>query len=216
MTTKTAKSILLIAMCGLLAGCDVGMREASSPQNNPSLSHSEAHPKLSFHKPKNFVSAVGRLREIHESLVADGEFPEPVSFQYVEVIHGEGPSGHSHFYTAESYDANHDSHHDQYPGENHEHEEDETVKYHSTTVNVRTELTDVVAWLPEIAAESDFNEADWNSVKTISEQLKEFLEAIDSSSPDASFRDAWKLKSEDIRALLGELEMLSASLGAVK
>lgn len=33
-----------------------------------------------------------------------------------------------------------------------------------TEVNVETELRDVVRWLPELAAQSDLNEADWNVV----------------------------------------------------
>lgn len=206
--------LLLIAAGGMLTGCDADRQQASSGQLKPSSSHVDSHPKLSFHQPDSFPAAIQRLLQIHKSLVGDGDFPEPVSFDYVEVIHGEGASGHSHFYAADEYDPNQDGHDDGFPGEHHE--EHETVEHHSTTVDLRTELNDLVGWLPEIAAESDFKEADWNSVKTIAGRLTEIIDAMDPKSSDASFRESWIKESESVDDMLGKLQELSDSLEAGK
>lgn len=50
-----------------------------------------------------------------------------------------------------------------------------------TEVNVETELRDVVRWLPELAAQSDLNEADWNLVDGATiELIDQFAKAKES------------------------------------
>ena len=61
----------------------------------------------------------------------------------VEVVHVHGPSAHSHFYSAASYQANEN-------GQGHGEylygrcEAEESVKHHSMEVGLRTELADVI------------------------------------------------------------------------
>ena len=214
MKFKEITTICLIAICALLTGCDAESQQGkSSQENSDSASHSQ--PKLSLHKPKEFSAAVQRLCQMHESLIGDGDFPAPITIPYVEVIHGEGASGHSHYYSASEYEAmGEKTEHDGFPGEHSE--EDEKVKERSMEIDLRTELTDVARWLPEIAAKSNLNEADWNSVKSISNRLTSVIEAIASDSTDASFRESWKQKSKEAEAILNELQTFVDSSGATK
>jgi len=194
--------------CALLVGCNTASQPASSDQEKSSAKGKDMQPKLSLHKPKTFPNAITRLKQMHEALLEDGEFPAPTTVHYVEVIHGTGASGHSHYYSAADYEANKgegEEDHDHYPGE-HDHEEHETVKQRSMEVDLRTELTDVVRWLPDIAAKSDLNETAWNSVDSISGRLTEIINAIEADAADDSFRATWKLKSKEIDSMLGELQ----------
>ena len=209
------KSVNSLAMClfvvaTLLVGCNGNSRQADSNQKK---AVSSSHPKL--YKPKTFSAATQRLKQIHESLVADGDFPDPVKVEYVEVLHGQGASAHSHFYSAASYQANKNGHgHDDH-SDGHS-EVDERVKHHSMEVGLRTELADIIIWLPKIAAKSNLSEADWISVDSISSQLTKIVGEIGADLPDASFRDAWKLKSDEIKTALDKVQAINDSVGAVK
>ena len=204
-------TICLLMMGALLVGCDTATQQADSNQGE-SIKGKNSQPNLLLHKPKTFAIAVQRLKQIDESLLADGDFPAPTTIKYVEVIHGTGASGHSHYYTAESYDAHggedeHDDHH----------EEDETVKRRSVEIDTRTELTDITRWLPDIAAKSSLNENGWKSVKSISNRLTEIIDSISADASDEAFREAWKLKSKEIEPMLDELDTLAdASSGDMK
>lgn len=205
------KTVCLVAACALLVGCNTDSEQANSNQEQDSEAHSHSHPKLSLHKPKTLSSAVQRLRLLHQSMVSEGEFPTPLTIDYVEVIHGKGSSGHSHYYSAADFDTHGgDDHEDEH------HEEDEEIKRHSMEIGPRMELADVAGWLPSIAAKSNLNEADWNSVKKISTNLTTLLESIASDASDTSFRDSWKLKSEEIESQLDELQSFVDSAGDSK
>lgn len=211
-STKMKTTIGLIVMCALMVGCDSGSQQANSNQaaSSHTESDSHSHPNLSLHKPKTFASAVQRLKQMHESLLADGEFPEPITIQYVEVIHGTGASGHSHFYSAADYEASGDEHKDDgYPGEHSA--EDETVKHRSMEVDLRKELTDIAGWVPGIAAKSNLNETDWNSIKSTSIRLSKIIGAIESDAADNLFRESWVGKSEEIESILDELQTFADS-----
>ena len=195
-------AIYLLVMGALLMGCDTATQQANSNQG-AAIKEKDSQPNLSLHKPKTFAIAVQRLKQLDESLLADGDFPAPSTIKYVEVIHGTGASGHSHYYTAESYDAHggedkHDDHH----------EEDETVKRRSVEIGLRREVTDIAGWLPDIAAQSNLNESGWNSVKFISSQLAEIIDSIPADASDETFRESWKLKSKEIKPMLNELQTL--------
>lgn len=200
------RAICLIAMLALVVGCNTG-----AEQDSAQSSDSHAHPNLSLHKPKNLSTAIDRLQQMHASLIADGELPAPISIPYVEVIHGEGAAGHSHFYSEAEFEAGEEDDQD-----DHHHEEDEKVKHHTMEIDLRTELADVIGWLPDIAAKSDLTETDWNSVKSTSSSLTEIIDGVPSDASDASFRETWKTKSEEIKAMLDGLKGFADSSGAVK
>ncbi|MFK7766155.1 MAG: hypothetical protein AB8B55_02850 [Mariniblastus sp.] len=216
MKFKTITAVCLISTVALLAGCSSDLQQANSNQKNASQkSDSASHPKLSLHKPKELSAAIQRVSQLHESLMASGDFPSPVKIPYVEVIHGEGAAGHSHFYSEADYEATEgNTAHDGYPGEHHE--EDEKVKHHTMEIDVRTELTDIAGWLPDIAAKSNLNEADWNSVKSLSSSFTKVISEIAPDASDASFRESWKLKSKEIEAMLDDFGELVDSSGAKK
>ena len=197
MPTTIFSSFLLLAV---LSGC-----------NNPTQSTSESKPaadsgpNLSFCRPKKLSVAIARLQEMHESLMADGDFPSPVKVDYVEVIHGTGPSGHSHYYLAADYEAQEDGHSEH---EGHHHE-DEAIKHSVLEVDLRSELANIVSWLPDLAAKSDLGESDWKTVSAVSNNFKEMLAAIPSDSTDAAFRDAWTGRASEIKTELEQLSKIS-------
>lgn len=224
--TKVKTAICFVVMCTLLVGCENASQQMSSDRGQSAGAESGAEngatPKLSLHKPKTLTAAVERLQQIHRSLLGDGDFPAPTTIQYVEVIHGTGASGHSHYYTAADFEAtggaddhdhDHDHGHDDHGHDDHDHagerhrEEGEVIKRRSLEVDLRTELTDIVRWMPDIAAKSDLNESQWNFVKSISDQLTAIIDgAAADATDDSSFRQAWRLKTEKIEPMLGELQ----------
>jgi hypothetical protein len=210
---KSLSTIIgFLAICVILAGCGES-QQSDSDQNGSSKKNadSDTHPNLSLHKPKSLSVAVLRLKEMHEALVADGDFPAPKTIKYVEVIHGQGASGHSHFYSAADYEANGGDEHD----DDHE-EEHEKVEHRSMEIDLRTELTDITGWLPDIAADSNLNETEWNSVEAISDRLSKIIGTIAADESDSSFRESWKLKSKEVESMLGDLEKFVDSSGTSK
>lgn len=71
----------------------------------------------------------------------------------------------------------------------------------------RTELADILRWLPEIAGESQLNETGWRDVVTIATELAALFERRPPGSPDGG-NDATR-RTE----LLEALERLSAQAG---
>ena len=165
--------------------------------------------KLTFHCPKNFSSAITRVQKIHDTLIGTDEFPQPLKIKYVEVVHGEGASAHSHYYLASKYQ----------PGkgtEDHDEEMKETVKEREYEVNFRTELADIMRWLPSLASQTDLEETDWNSVSDISKQFKEIIASVSEDKSDADFRQNWKSNESEINKLLQKLKEMNAKLGAAE
>ena len=129
------------------------------------------------------------------------------------MIHGQGASAHSHFHRADDYEAHEDGEHD----DDHHHEEDEKVEHSSVEVDLRTELSDVVAWLPDIAAQSNLNEAAWTSANSTSRSLTKIIDAIGEEATDNEFRESWRKQSKEIEPMLDGLQTLSdASSGEAK
>lgn len=194
-TAPFACSVLLI---GILFGCQ--------PNSNTAVSELDIAPQagLKLHQPKTFSAAINRLAEINESLLSAAPFPEPLQVDYVEVVHGSGPGGHSHFYLAAAYDANGEEEH----GDHHS-EEDETVKRLVATIPLKTELPDVVKWLPDLAAESNTSESDWTIASDTAKRLTQILDAIPEDTSDKDFRDAWKQQAKEIEPLLTKLQTLA-------
>lgn len=75
-----------------------------------------------------------------------------------------------------------------------------------TEVTVETELRDVVRWLPELAAQSDLKEADWNVVDEATRDL------IDSFSQAKEPPEKWMVQGET----LAKIAQLPQQLAAVR
>lgn len=204
MKSKSSLTISLLFVAALLVGCSAEPRQANSNHGD-----SSSHPEL--YRPKTMPVAIQRLKQIHESLMAEGEFPAPVTIEYVEVLHGQGASAHSHFYLAADFEANEN-------GEGHDRhkEDDERVKHHSMEVGLRTELVDIITWLPKIAAKSNLNESNWNSVNSISSRLAKIIDEVGVDVSDDSFRESWKSKSDEIQPMLNEIQAIIDSTGVVQ
>lgn len=190
-------------LLAIFSGCSEQTAKSSGASDS-----SEAHHNLSLHKPKNLSAAVSRMVELHESLISSDAFPEPAKIKYVEVIHGMGPGGHSHFYLESEYDpaAGHEEQ-SAFPGEEVESEE---VKHLVAEVDCRTELKDITGWLPDIAAWGESSESDWKVASNASKRLQEILDAIPEDASDASFRDSWKAKSKEVEVIFDELKAIVA------
>jgi hypothetical protein len=189
-------SLLLLAV---LSGCNNNKQPAPA-----SKAAAESGPNLSFCRPKKLSAAIARLQEMHEVLLAPGDFPSPVKVDYVEVIHGTGPSGHSHYYLAADYEAQGEGH-DEHGGHHHE---DEAVKHSVLELDLQSELTNIVAWLPDLAAKSDLGESDWKTVSAVSKRLKEIISAIPSDPADAAFRESWTARANEIQTELEQLNKI--------
>lgn len=203
-----AYAICAVSMVTLLMGCG----GPAEPPGTTTQVDKPKHPNLKFHRPKTLLAAVQRLSIIHEAVNGEGKLPSPTSFDYVEVIHGRGPSAHSHFYLADNFDSvmEHDE-------EGHDEEEHETIERHTAVVDFRTEFADVVKWLPDIAAASDLGSADWQSISDVSKKMDEAFVSIPSDILDPTFRDSWKQKSSEIEAMLKIVQgTLAATTGDAK
>lgn len=75
-----------------------------------------------------------------------------------------------------------------------------------TEVTVETELRDVVRWLPELAAQSDLKEVDWNVVDEATRDL------IDSFSQAKEPPEKWLIQGET----LAKIAQLPQQLAAVR
>lgn len=207
---RITQIICSILMTGMLFGCQP---DGSSVDSKSETSSTAPRHGLKLHKPKTLPIAVDRLIEINASLQSEDPFPRPLKIEYVEVIHGTGPGAHSHFYPASSYDANgkreEHAHHDFH--------EEESIKRLVAEIPLRTELKDIVKWLPDVAAKSNTSEADWTTVSDTAKSLTKVIEGISSDASDVDYRDAWKKQSKEIEPLLTTLKTLSAkSTGETK
>ena len=205
--TLTICSVLLF---GMLLGCQPN---SSTVDSQPGTNSQAPRHGLKLHKPKTLPLAVTRLFQINESLLSEDPFPAPLEIDYVEVIHGTGPGGHSHFYPASTYDAKgeHDDHHDDHS------EEEESIKRLTAEIPLQTEVKDIVKWLPDLAAKSNASEADWTTVSDTSKSLTKIIAGIAKEASDADFRAAWSKQTKEIEALLAKLKTVSAkSTGEMK
>ncbi len=162
--------ILVFALTGWLflsGGCQPSDVTQSKADNKKEL------PKLRFHQPKNFDAAVERFAEIQKAVMAEGPLPDQRIFNVVETIHGSGPGAHSHYHL-DSQASVHD--HEGDNSQSHGHDATETnEKLHEVQIDVFTELVDIVKWMPDIAADTDIDKDDWQTVKTKSADLHKTL-----------------------------------------
>jgi len=171
-----------------LIGCAGPSSETSSNDGAQSAKKSSL-PYFSFHQPKEIKVAVERIRELHDAITGSDPLPEPIFYQVKEVVHGSGPSEHSHYYfhdpkTAEKDEAT--------PAETDPVDEDGHVttgeNIHDVTVEPLAELKDLMRWLPKIASNGDMPESEWVKVNQISKELAPKLREILKQSNDSQKR----------------------------
>lgn len=122
-------------------------------------------PKLKFHRPKSLLAVAKRLDEICTALQSEGPIPEPIQFTVIELVHGEGSGAHSHYYldkSAGSSDPNVEA------GDEPDYDDHGGMKSveltHQLEIDVFTELSDVILWIPNIAAAEGLEESEWTVI----------------------------------------------------
>jgi ABC-type Zn2+ transport system substrate-binding protein/surface adhesin len=208
MTIKRASAFLLTLFCVTMIMCGTGCQQTASKSG----AKENELPKLKFHKPHNFRLAVERLREIHDLIVAEEELPAAITYTVVEVrhAHADGES-HVHYNLVKDEDHDHDEHEEghEHHGD-HEHEEafDEETKEHIVHVEIFTELTDIVRWLPGIASDSDMAAVDWKLVDATSDELTSKLEPITGAGAVKTQREKFRNSADEISAAITKLEAI--------
>jgi hypothetical protein len=205
------KSFFAAVFCGVFIVCLLTLQSGCEGQGGAATNQAKPKkPNLKFHRPKTLDEAVTRLSAIHDAVKGESELPAARTFDYVEVIHGQGASAHSHYYMADSY--NSAMEHDEEEG--HHDEEHETIERHTAEVDFRTEFADVVRWLPDIAAASDLSSTDWQSVSDVSKKVTKLLKSIPTDPSDSKLREAWMQNSDEINEMISGLQkMLVAKSG---
>ena len=112
------------------------------------------HYSFPSHKPVNFPAAVDRLQQVHQELVKG-----PLVARKVHAVHHD-----------------HDHHH----GHHHSHDH----AHHHVHLDALQEISDIVRWLPELAADSDLSEESWNRVYATAKSLEVILADASARSGD--------------------------------
>jgi hypothetical protein len=188
---SAAVSILLL---NILCGCN----ESSSQQAEKATE--KPIPKQRFHLPKAYPKGVERIRELFDSVSGDGELPEPITYQVLEIMHGTGAAAHSHYHLLKG------SGDQEFEDDGHE-----TVgeKTHTVVVDWSSELTDLARWLPKIAVGGDMDEQTWIKVQDLSASLSGELEsAFKGAGNAAAKREAVRQRAESIAGTIEQLEYL--------
>ena len=166
-------------------------------------SKESSHPYFAFHRPEEIKAAVGRIRELHDTITSSQPLPEPIAYQVKEVIHGSGPGKHSHYYLhdpANEDSAQHDDHDGHVTtGEN----------IHDVTVEPLAELKDLIRWLPKIASNGDMPESQWEKFNQISKELApQLIEIVKQSDDNEKQRVVYKKIAESLESKISTLEKL--------
>lgn len=184
--------VVVLELC--FAGC------SRDPAINFSERHVQTLRKMKFHRPGNAKLATIRMRQIHNVLNSETETPDPIQFSVVEVIHGEGKNSHSHFYLESNWDPEFDDDHGGMKTE---------VKGHQHRVDIFTELLDIVAWMPNIAAASNLTEEEWNTVTSACNSIEKLIgKKLNEDKSITEKRAAFKLFASQMDCLLSQLESM--------
>lgn len=186
----------LSAVSVVCIGCGEVSKEQSAKQDVKKI------PKQKFHRPKNLAAAIIRLEGIHASLVSDAPIPEPKKYTVIEIIHGTGASAHSHFHLANP-DGSHDNNMDDH--EDHEKMESKEVT-HQVEVDVFTELSDVIRWLPRIAAKESLDETAWLLVNQKVKSLESLSSELNAANLDSVKRAIFEKHANSIDELIQQLK----------
>ena len=85
----------------------------------------------------------------------------------------------------------------------------------SDQIEVHQELSDVVRWLPELAADSDLGKDAWDKIHATTQRMDAMLTPV-RAAPPTERADAYRKQSVDLAACLGELTMLAADFRAAE
>jgi len=183
-----------VALLCLLLGCDQSGRQPTAVKKEKPI------PKQRFHLPKTYPKGVARIRELFDAANGEGNLPEPISYQVLEILHGTGAAAHSHFHLLkDSKEQNFDDDGHVKMGE----------KTHEITVEWSSELSDLAKWLPKIAVGGDMNEQNWLKVRDLSATLSSELEtAFKDANDELSKRESLKQRGESIAKIIEQLETL--------
>lgn len=72
---------------------------------------------------------------------------------------------------------------------------------HSDETDEFQELLDVVDWIPELAADSDLNEADWNTARSAAETVRQSLESRRSGDGILNLKDLDSAIADQVQTL---------------
>ena len=151
-----ALGAMIVGLSFFICGCDAPMgADGGTDVVEKKL------PKMQFHKPKSFAAAVSRLDEIHKAVMSESDLPAPKKFKVVEIIHGTGASAHSHYHLAK----------EETPDFSHEEVHESSEKTHEVEVDIITEMSDLVLWLPKIAGDGDMEKESWEKVRSEAKTL---------------------------------------------
>ena len=95
----------------------------------------------------------------------------------------------------------------------HDHDHEDSKKHH-ISVDVFTELADVVRWLPKIASDGDLPQKEWKQAKALSEEMSEHLETIGTGLPTVQ-RTNYQSDSSSMEKWIGELESIVKSTSSM-
>ena len=98
---------------GIMAVACVGIVSFSGCEQVSDVSKAKKKPlpKMDFHKPDSFSAAVGRIREIHDTLVSEDKLPAPITYTVKEVSHSHGDGdAHVHYHLADEHTHDHGDH----------------------------------------------------------------------------------------------------------
>ena len=166
----------LVCMMSLISiGCDSGIASTSNDSGQVKKKRTRS---FTFHKPREFNTAIARIRELHDVISGSDALPDPIGYQVKEVIHGSGVNAHSHFFL---YDPAETKEHDFGEEEDHETTGEKII---DVKVVPFVELYDIARWLPKIASGGDMPESDWVQVNEISKELTPALDAILASATE--------------------------------
>jgi hypothetical protein len=208
-------TVLVCMMPLAIIGCDAGPDNTNTSSNNSETVKDRTPKTFSFHRPESYENAMSRIRELHEAISSSDPMPDPIEYQVKEVVHGEGPSGHSHFYfhdpAAESQEDFEPHDKDPFTGE--AVGEDGHVTTDENIIDVKvdpfSELRDIMRWLPKIASGGDMPEAKWDQVNDISKELTPVLdEILEGTTDDDKRRASYLEKADSITGHLSTLEGL--------
>lgn len=203
-----AVPLFLVSATVFWLGC------GNSDQEKQTAKQSERKlPKLKFHRPKTLKAAAQRLAEIRTALQASDQIPAPTKFTVIELIHGTGASAHSHYNLAKpssSTNPSDDEDHSAHEDDHHEDMESSEV-IHEIEIDVFTEFTDVLGWLPKIAAAAEVDESNWLKVNKSSKALQLTLsDDLTAASSDSEKREAFLKHSDEVNSLVQLLDSIVA------
>lgn len=194
-------AMIVITMCFITIGCNTDASGVATG-NGSGEAGTKKVPSFTFHKPKELSTAISRVRELHDAITGNDPLPSPIEYQVKEIVHGEGESGHSHYFL-----------HDEDTDESAADDGDVTTgeNIHSVSIEPIEEQKDLIRWLPKIASAGDMAEAQWTQVNDISKQMTPQLYAIIEASTDQDKqRDSYREHADSFSKQISALEELLA------